>query len=138
MSETRKIPTPEPRGEPRLRRLFWLVPVLTFVAGLLLGGGVIAATRTGGDDRVAATSEPDGAASASPVPEGDRTIAVPASCADGLDRAKRALEAVDGGFEALRELDTARLQKVLDDLQGLEPEVTRLADACRTAVTDGN
>lgn len=140
MSETRTAPTPQPEDRSRLRRLFWIVPVLTFVAGLLLGGGVIAAMDLGDDERAGVSAEDGqaGEATASPIPEGDSTITVPASCAEGLDRAQLALEAAESGVTALRELDTARLQKVFDDLQRIQPEVTRLARACRAAAADGD
>ncbi|HEY6744352.1 MAG TPA: hypothetical protein VI357_01410 [Mycobacteriales bacterium] len=139
MSETRPMTVPDPERRSPVRRLFWIIPVLTFVVGLLLGGGVIAASKADGDDGTASTAQDRSGAgpTASPLPSGDATITVPASCADGLDRAERAFEAADAGLAALRDLDTAKVRQVLDELQRLRPEITRLAGACRTAVTDG-
>jgi hypothetical protein len=133
MSQT---PTSTGGGRSRLRRLSWLVPALTFVAGLLLGGGVIAAADWGGGDRPAA-AQAQSVPPPNPIPSGDATITVPASCAEGLDRAEAALDAADTALEAVRDLDTAQLQRALDRLQGIQPDVRRLADACRAAATDG-
>ena len=121
-------------GSGTTRNLYWLLPVLAFLLGVLLGGGVIAAADIGSSD------EPAAAATPSPAPaaeaSGDRTVTVPASCADGLDRADAAIKAARDGVAAVGNLDTAALQRALDRLQTLQPQVTDLAAKCRAAATD--
>ena len=124
---------PEPGG-PGLR-MFWLVPTLTFIAGLLLGGGVVAATNWN-DNEQAAAPAPVQTTSPAPTPgptSSDRVLVIPGSCVQGLDRAERALRTLRGGLEAAQNFDTARLQQVLDQLQQQQPDVSRLADECRQA-----
>ncbi|MEV4703160.1 hypothetical protein [Actinoplanes sp. NPDC049316] len=106
----------------------WLMPVLTFVVGLALGAGLLALLRPGspgdpGSDRGGGTP-----AAVSPSGPG---VTVPASCAQGLERARAALDGAGDAVDALRRLQTSRLQRILDDLQSAQAEVDRLGEQCR-------
>jgi len=70
------------------------------------------------------------------VPWPVRAAVVPAECADGLERARDVLAQIPDALEALRNLDTARPQEILDRLQRLQPEVNSLATRCRERVGD--
>lgn len=122
---------------------FWLVPALTFIAGLALGA-VVTATNSEpetGDSAGPAAVPTATAAPTTPASAGtpsDRTITVPASCEEGLDRSRAALSTVGDAVDALRALDTARLQELLDQLQQARQEVDRLAEQCRREAADQN
>ncbi|WP_199516647.1 hypothetical protein [Nucisporomicrobium flavum] len=109
------------------RRARWLVPVLTFLVGAVLGAAVFALIRPGAD------AELSGPARDIPVgvaPSGGQ-ITVPASCTQGLERARAALAGGDEAAGALRRLQTAKLQRILNDLQHAQTDVDRLAEQCR-------
>jgi hypothetical protein len=111
---------------------------LTFVVGLLLGGTVMATAGESNDD-IADASGPVATATAPPAPSsGDRTITVPASCEQGLERARTALSTVGEAVEAARNFNSGRLQELLDRLQNAQQEVERLALQCRTEVPERN
>ncbi|MFG3441575.1 hypothetical protein ACGF0J_30400 [Nonomuraea sp. NPDC047897] len=106
----------------------WLVPVLTLLAGVALGG-VIASLGTDGPsgewgDEPGRTTAPRSPATT--VPPG-RQVSVPGECLAALDRAEQAMETIRGGLRALADLDGPRLEGVIDELQRLEPEFQRLA-----------
>ncbi|PRY20144.1 hypothetical protein [Pseudosporangium ferrugineum] len=105
----------------------WLVPVLTFVVGLALGAGLLALLRPAphgpGADQSGGTP-----VAVSPSGSG---ITVPASCTQGLERARAALDGAGEAVDALRRLQTARVQRILDDLQGAQADVDRLSEECR-------
>jgi hypothetical protein len=123
----------------RPRPWFWIVPALTFAVGLLLGGTVMATADDTADDDIATVPRPVASASASPVlPPGDRTITVPASCEQGLERARTALSTVGEAVEAARNLNSGRLQELLDQLQNAQQEVEQLAAQCRAEVPERN
>lgn len=117
----------------------WLLPVLTFLVGCVLGGAVMAAGSFGGDDTdVAAPSvsaSPGDDASPTPSPDGV-AVRVPQACLDAADQAATVSSQAEDAVAAVRDLDARRLQEVVDSFQRLEPEVQRLADECRETAGD--
>ncbi len=116
----------------------WLLPALTFLAGVALAGAVFAVTNSGDDQGVLA--DPGGSASpaspatsASPTspPPTDLVVTVPQSCLDAADGVSRVSQEVRGAVEAVRDLDARRLQEIVDRIQALQPEVQAFADTCR-------
>ncbi|PRY20203.1 hypothetical protein [Pseudosporangium ferrugineum] len=126
-------------GHPRQQRWSWLVPALAFAVGLVLGGTLIAVADGSDDAATPATAQPAPPAShaAQPASE-DRTITIPASCEQGLERARTAMTTVGEAVQALRDLDTRRLQELLDRLQDAQREVEALVDRCRTEAVRRN
>lgn len=123
----------------------WLLPVLTFLLGCLLGGVVIGVGATGGTpEQVAApetTSAPeepadeDGAGTdVSPTPdaEEDTVVRVPESCLAAADGAVVASNRIDDVVAAVRDFDARRLQEVVDEIQQQQPQVRELAERCRS------
>lgn len=138
MSDSARPPA-TPSRTARLRPWFWIVPALTFVVGLLLGGTLMATTGDPAGDDAPAVRGPATAVAPSPTASsGDRTIIVPATCEEGLQRARAALSTAGDAVEAARNLNTARLQELLDQLQAAQTEVEQLADQCRTQVRERN
>ena len=122
----------------RVRPWFWVVPALTFAVGLLLGGTVMATADDSADEATAAPRPVTTATGSPAASSGDRTITVPASCEQGLQRARTALSTVGEAVEAARNLNSGRLQELLDRLQHAQQEVQALAEQCRAEVPDRN
>jgi len=120
---------------PRSRH-YWLLPVVAFVIGCVLGGVLVGVAQTGSGG-----SGADGAnAAPSPtVPVGGTTrdadlevrATVPAECLEAVDLATSSLDTVEEGLAALQEFDTATLRDVFGELQDSQPELSRLAARCR-------
>lgn len=115
----------------------WLLPVLTFLVGCLLGGVVVGAGAFGGDEQQAAapeaTASPDAGADPDPSPGADDLVVrVPESCLEAADGATEATGQVDEVVTAVRDLDARRLQEIVDRIQRVQPEVQRLAEQCRS------
>lgn len=108
-------------GRPRRR---WRLPLAMLLVGLLLGaGGVGALVRTGVLDTSITVPAPE--------PSPSRvTVTVPESCTE----AGRLAEQVGGITQeivaATGELDAARLQVLVDQLQQLDPQVRAATAAC--------
>lgn len=113
----------------------WLLPVLTFLLGCLLGGGIVAAGAFDGEELAApdAVETPDpGEDGASPTPTpDDLVVRVPESCLELADRAAAASEQVEQVVAAVRDLDARRLQEIVDTIQQMQPELQQFAEQCR-------
>lgn len=125
----------------------WLLPALTFLAGVALAGAVFAVTNAGTDSGASSsTGSGDGqgvgadasasasptSATSSPSPT-DLVVTVPQSCLDAADGVSRASQEVRAAVDAVRDLDARRLQEIVDRIQALQPEVQALADTCRAS-----
>lgn len=121
------------------RRWSVLLPALTFLAGLLLGGAVIAATATDdGEERVAAapTATPTvGSGQPQPTPT-DLVVRVPGPCVQAAERAEVAYLILEEGVAAARDLDARRLAELVDRAQQERPEVEALVRQCQQATGD--
>jgi hypothetical protein len=100
--------------------------VVAFLLGIQLGAEIKTTARAGPEPVVTDT------AVASPAPSAEpRAITLPASCRQALDQAEAALSTAEGAVDALRHLQTARLQRLLDDLQKARPQLDLMAARCR-------
>ena len=118
--------------------LSWLLPALTFVAGVALGVAVVAVGNIGaGDDDPGADPAPTVSArdgEDDPEPRSsDLLVTVPAACLAAADGAESVGRSVDDLVEAAGELDARRLQELVDRFQQLQPEVEQAARECRRA-----
>lgn len=119
----------------------WLLPVLTFVAGVALTAAILGL----GSDSDTATSaaEPDPSPSPSPTestlsPADDELIIqVPAVCVEAAELAESVTAALSDVADAAGALDARRLQESLDVVQAIRPEVEATAQACRDIAADG-
>jgi len=124
-------------------RWSWLLPVLTFLAGCLLGGVVVAAgAPDDADGRAVPQASAPGAAEAAPSPSpSDLVVRVPEACLAAADSAQEFTRQVDDVVLAVRDLDARRLQEIVDQVQQSQPELRRLAEQCRSVtgerLTDG-
>lgn len=119
----------------------WALAVATFVAGLLLGGGVVALTQSGEDDDVpeaAPSVSPSPSPSPVPTPAGnDVLIRVPGSCVQVAEQAETAVQGFDELAAAARDFDARELQDIVDRLQKLRPQIEALSTQCRDAAGAG-
>ena len=129
-------PTNETNTVEKLGRQRWFIPVITFVVGLVLGGLLIGALRSG--DSTA--SSPD--ASASPTtsatgPAGGTaapttaTLVVPAECLKVSDDAATLNELARRAVTAARDLDASELSSVVREIDTAQKALREHADACR-------
>lgn len=106
-----------------------LLPTLTFVVGLALGGGLVYAT-SGGD----AATTPEAAPSASPSRSadagGDTTVTLPAECAQASEQITRAYGLLREAVGQVRDFDASRLVETIDELQTVDEETRPLVEAC--------
>lgn len=136
MSDALGPPTSERAGRRRV------VPALTFLAGLLVGGVVVGslvaqAGDRGGDEN---ESPPRAVRASTPAPAPTPTpstaavtVVVPTSCLEALEQAEGAAATLREGVDAARRLDPARLQQLVDRLQEQAPSLTGLTQQCRQA-----
>lgn len=127
--------TPPPGG-----RSGWSFAVLvaTFLAGLLLGGVVVASTGGGdGDGTPEAGAPPTPTASASPTSD-DVTIVVPRSCLEVAATAEQSLGLLQDAAGALTNLQGGELGSILDEAQRLEPELRSAISGCREATASAS
>jgi hypothetical protein len=136
---------PGPPGGGRSSSMWsWLLPVLTFLLGCLLGAVVIAAGASSGAEDLtetpAAAPTPDVAGNedgedvdGETEPESeDVEVRVPESCLAAADGAVVAANRIDDVVEAVRDFDAQRLQELVDEVQEQQPQVRELAERCRS------
>lgn len=123
------MPRREPGGDPREdgteRRRRWRLPLAMLVVGLVLGaGGVGALVATG----------TVGTTVAAPVPTPTRSnveVTVPESCTEAGRLSEQVAGITRQIVTATGELDAARLQVLVDQLQQIDPRVRTATQACR-------
>ena len=115
-----------------------LLPVLTFVTGLVLGASALAITQsadTGAQQPLAQaspTEEPD----VEPTPEvspGALRVTVPAPCVRAAEKAEVAYEVLDDAVAAVRDFDARRLADLVDRAQAERALTEELVEECETA-----
>jgi hypothetical protein len=122
-----QVPGPAP-GLAGLLRRWWLLPTATFIAGLALGGLLVAAVESGepADRLVRSAPAPTPSPEPSPTPG-----AGPGPCLEASQLAERLVALVREGVEALGQFDAARMQAVLDQIERLDPQIEARARQCR-------
>ena len=120
-----------PVGSPAVRWRRLLVPGLALLFGVLLGvAGTLAVTSRPDAQPRPSADAPSPLVTPTRAPSG-RALTIPASCEQGLDRAEAAMNTLSDAVLALRELQSARLQELLNELQRVERDVDALAAQCR-------
>ena len=146
---------PRREGGAERGRVLWLLPVVTFALGVLLGG-VGAGVGVEGDieDAVGpAQGEPGATTTPAPVPRptpapspspspsprpsptvgapADVTIAVPGACLEVAGRADQLAELVRDAAEAAGRLDAAQLSDIVRQLEESQVGLDALSGECR-------
>lgn len=132
-NEQHSPPTPvEPLGRQR-----WFIPVITFVVGLLLGGLVIGAVRSGGsgstvpDASTSPTVAATGPASGSTAAPTTATVVVPAECLKVSEDATALNDLVRRAVTAARDLDASALSEVVREIDTAQAALRQHAEACK-------
>lgn len=116
----------------------WIVPLVTFVLGALLGGLGIGLLMRGGDEPAPVIAPPT---TASPTTVSDR-VAVPRACLQIAGQAQVLQGQVDQALQAARDLDAAGLAEMVRGIDEQQNALRRSTDICRqgaataTPVTD--
>ncbi|MDN5767390.1 MAG: hypothetical protein L0H78_16430 [Humibacillus sp.] len=122
----------EPVGRQR-----WFIPVITFVVGLLLGGLVIWAVRSGDsgsatpDASTAPTVAATGPTSGSTAAPTTATVVVPAECLMVSEDASTLNDLVRRAVTAARDLDASALSTVVREIDTAQAALRQHADACK-------
>jgi hypothetical protein len=116
----------------------WLIPAVTFLVGLVLGGLVIGLLRSdfGDGDGSAAGTTPS-TASATPAPSTSlaEPITIPGECVQIASDSQQLLDLVDQAVTAARDLDAEQLSSIVSQLQDQQQRVRDQAAACQQAAT---
>lgn len=117
----------------------WLLPALTFLGGVALGGVVVGVGFAGGDStptQVTASPSTLAAPTTSPGANADVQVTVPGPCLDAADAAAQVARQLDEVANAAKNLDARRLQEIVNGFQQLQPKVQREAAQCRQLAGD--
>lgn len=119
----------------RSSRVNWLriLPVATFLVGMMLGGLLIGLTRD--DERSAAAPVEQTPLTASPGTSptpgsSDTTVTVPAACAEAVREVELAVELMQEGASAVRDVQPEELVRVLNSLEDTQARLEQLTRAC--------
>ena len=115
-----------------------LLPVLTFVVGLVLGAVAVGVTRTddAGRSQPQAEASPSDEPSVEPSPDaspGALQVTVPASCVRAAEKAEVAYDVLDQAVAAVRDFDARRLADIVDRAQAERAMTEELVAACEAA-----
>ena len=124
------------RTTPVWQRWSVLLPVLTFLAGLVLGASALAITQTDDAEQPLAQASPTAEPSVEPAPEvspGALQVTVPAPCVRAAEKAEVAYEVLDDAVAAVRDFDARRLADLVDRAQAERALTEDLVEECETA-----
>ena len=157
MSDQGRTPDPRPRttgattpardGSDSTGSRWWLLPLATFLAGLVLGAVVLAVTRDGGNESTVATTGPattvtvTGAPGATGSPTSTEpgatpsgvTVTVPQECIELADDARAAGNLLEDAAAAARDLNADRLADIVRQMQTARQDLDTAAGACQNA-----
>lgn len=116
--------------EPHSGRARWIVPLVTFVLGALLAGvGVALVMR--GDDAPAVTAAPSRTPTTTSESE---QVAVPRACLNIADGAQDLQVLLDRAMVAARDLDAARLSRLVRQIDTQQSSLRDDTEVCRRGV----
>jgi len=106
---------------------FAVVPALTLIVGLVLGGLIVGVA---GDDPAADPSPTDAPTTPEASPSGDVTVAVPQECVAAADTVQQATGLIRDGVAAVRDFRPEELIDLINELEDLEALAREQAAAC--------
>ena len=117
------------RRSPRGRRNWHaLLPALTFVVGVTLGGALVGLPEWGQSDTGAPPSATPSPVTSSPAPT---ALSPTEACLAAGGDAAKAVDLLGQAAAAIRDLDASRLQQVLDEAQRLDAMIRAEVGRCR-------
>ncbi|MEO3938740.1 hypothetical protein V3N99_18585 [Dermatophilaceae bacterium Soc4.6] len=123
-------------GEGTGRRWGWLIPGVTFLVGIVLGGLVVFAQQSGQDTASSGgSSTPSRSVTATPTDSSSSSavavVRVPKECLTVADDSQALVDVATGAVTAARNLDAAALADAVRQLDAAQKAVTASAAACR-------
>ena len=111
--------------------VFRVVPAVTFLVGLLLGGLVVGVgLDRGGPDSGEADPTSTSPDDNGPTPTSAATVVVPSACREAANQIEIAITVIQDGVGAVRDFQPDELVRVLDELEDLEARARDLAARC--------
>ena len=115
---------------------WWLIPAVTFVIGLVLGGALVGALRpesaeVAGDALPSPTStgpQPTTTVTGAPA---TGTVVVPAECLDVARDSQALLDLTEQAVAAARDLDAGRLSDIVRQIDEAQTTLRTHTQACR-------
>lgn len=112
-----------------------VLPALTFVLGVVLGGVFVGVGLVGGgaaDDQSGPTATTGAPTSGNAGSEAspDTAVIVPAACAEAAGAVNKAVALIRKGAASVRDFQPKMLTQVLDDLEVLDPKLRELTRRC--------
>ncbi|MEO7447315.1 MAG: hypothetical protein ABI336_03490 [Humibacillus sp.] len=129
--------TTPPAGSTRtVGARWWVIPALTFLVGLVLGGVVIGALRpvtpgAAADLSPSASATPTGQGSTGARLPATATVVVPAECLEVAGDSQNLVELTQQAAAAARDLDASRLSEIVRQIDTAQSTLRGHADACR-------
>jgi hypothetical protein len=123
---------PQEPQEPQERSGGWwfaVVPALTLLVGLVLGGVIVGVAGDGSqppDDNGTASSP----TSVGQSPSGDVAVVVPQECLEAAETVQQATELIRDGVGAIRDFRPDELITLLDELEDLDAQAREQAATC--------
>ncbi len=121
------------------RRWWWLLPALTFLIGLVLGGVVIGATRSGSSTPAASPTQTQTQtlSSGTPAPTGAEaptvaTVVVPAECLKVAQDSQLLVDLTKQAAAAARDLDAAKLSDLVRQIDTAQTTLREHAASCQS------
>jgi len=119
-----------------------VIPLVTFLVGLVLGGGVIALAGVGSDD----DEEPAGADQSATTPSasptstttGPTSVTIPGDCIQIAADAQALLDLADQAVTAARDLDADALSDIVAELRTQQETLSTQANICQQAAAQEN
>ena len=123
---------------PAWQRWSVLLPVLTFVVGLVLGAVALSVTQVDdeGTPQPLAGASPEATPAQEPSTEqspGSLRVIVPAPCVLAAEKSEVAYDVLDEAVAAVRDFDARRLADIVDRAQAERAETEELVEACEDA-----
>jgi hypothetical protein len=127
MAQEHRLEPMDDTAEPRLGSWwFAVVPAITLLVGLVLGGLVVGVTVDGEpESRTTSTPTP-----VDPSPTEDVAVVVPQECLEAAETVQEATALIRDGASAIREFRPDELITLLDDLEDLDAVAREQATAC--------
>jgi hypothetical protein len=130
---------PAGRSHPQNRQVL-LVAALALLIGMALGAGLTAAVTGRSDAGSSSSAQAPGPSPGQPADVGPsgQVVTIPASCRRALDQSEAASSTAGDAARALTQLDTRRVQELLNQLQQAQQEVDALTKQCRQETRTAN
>lgn len=132
MAQDDRSESMEDGAEPQPQRGGWwfaVIPALTLLVGLVLGGLIVGVTDVGS----APGSKPTTISTPSPADPSaseDVAVVVPQECLEAAETVQEATELIRDGASAIREFRPDELITLLDELEDLDAVAREQATAC--------